>query len=796
MPLDALLAEAGPRGATHAVAHCTGGYTTNLPLADISGGRAWIAYAYEGEPLSPAHGGPARLLVPHLYFWKSAKWIRGLELLRGRPARLLGGQRLPPARRSVARAALRRRLTEIGRRRPWTAVEVVEVRDETPDIRTLVLDAPGWPGHRAGQSVDVRLTAADGYSTQRPYSLASAPEDPRLELTVQRLDGGRGLALPGGRGAASATASRSAGRAGARSPGTSRTAARCCWSRAAPGSCRCGRCCATGWRSAPTSRRASSSRSASEEELLYRDELAAVGGGGRGRRRDVHRAAGPERRVDARPARRGGPAAGDLSPRVRLRLDGVRRDRRDAARCAPATTTSGCGPSASAGPLELASFRRMTSLEDRDWGARTRAIHAGARPDPTTGARAVPIYQTTSFVFEDVDGRRRPVRAAEVREHLHAPRQPDGRGVRGARREPRGRDRRGRDRQRAGRRDAAVHLAVRAPATTSSSSSALYGGTYTLLDVTLRRLGIETTFVPPDDPAAFAAAVQPGRTKLLYTEIIANPAGTIADLEALGGGRRTPPASRSRRLDARHAATSAARSSTAPTSSCTRRRSSSAATARRSAASSSTPASFPWDNGNFPVMTEPVATYGNLRFWDNFGEYGFCTKLRVEGLRNLGGVLSPFNAFLLLHGMETLPLRMDAHVAQRPGRRRVARGRRARELGALRRSARRPRPRRSPRSYLPKGPGAVFSFGLRGGRAAGEAFIERVELCSHLANVGDTRTLVIHPASTTHRQLSEAALQAAGVAPRARAPQRRHRGPRRHPLRPRPRRSDEPRRGR
>ena len=183
-------------------------------------------------------------------------------------------------------------------------------------------------------------------------------------------------------------------------------------------------------------------------------------------------------------------------------------------------------------------------------------------------------------------------------------------------------------------------------------------------------------------------------------------------------------------------------------------------------------------------MTEPVATYGNLRFWDNFGEYGFATKLRVEGLRNLGGVLSPFNAFLILQGMETLPLRMDAHVANAQ---RIAEWLDADPRVSWVRYAGLPDdPNHAlAQKYLPKGPGAVFSFGCEGGREAGEAFIGRVELCSHLANVGDTRTLVIHPGSTTHRQLSEEALRGRGRAARARAHQRRHRGRRRHPLRPR-----------
>ena len=173
---------------------------------------------------------------------------------------------------------------------------------------------------------------------------------------------------------------------------------------------------------------------------------------------------------------------------------------------------------------------------------------------------------------------------------------------------------------------------------------------------------------------------------------------------------------------------------------------------------------FPWDNGNFPVMTEPVATYGNLRFWDNFGEYGFATKLRVEGLRNLGGVLSPFNAFLILQGMETLPLRMDAHVANAQ---KIAEWlQQDPRVSWVRYGGLPDDPNHAlAQKYLPKGPGAVFSFGCEGGREAGEAFIGRVELCSHLANVGDTRTLVIHPGSTTHRQLSTEALEAAGVLP-------------------------------
>ena len=173
---------------------------------------------------------------------------------------------------------------------------------------------------------------------------------------------------------------------------------------------------------------------------------------------------------------------------------------------------------------------------------------------------------------------------------------------------------------------------------------------------------------------------------------------------------------------------------------------------------------FDWANGRFPRMTEPVPSYGGLRYWDNFAEYGFCTQLRVEQLRDFGPSLAPFNAFLLLQGLETLSLRMDAHVANAFGLAEYLSGHPAVawvSYAGLRTSPYQGLARR----YLPLGPGAVFSFGVKGGREAGQAFVEATELASHLANIGDTRTLVIHPASTTHRQLSDEALAAAGVAP-------------------------------
>lgn len=173
---------------------------------------------------------------------------------------------------------------------------------------------------------------------------------------------------------------------------------------------------------------------------------------------------------------------------------------------------------------------------------------------------------------------------------------------------------------------------------------------------------------------------------------------------------------------------------------------------------------FDWGNGNFPRMTEPVASYGGLKWWENFGEYAFCTRVRAEQLRDIGAALSPHSAFLLLQGVETLPQRMDAHVSNAQAV--------AEFLAADSRIAwvnyaglpNHPHHERAKR-YLPQGPGAVFSFGVKGGRAAGEKLVESVELLSHLANIGDARTLVIHPASTTHQQLSDEQLRAAGVGP-------------------------------
>jgi O-acetylhomoserine (thiol)-lyase len=294
------------------------------------------------------------------------------------------------------------------------------------------------------------------------------------------------------------------------------------------------------------------------------------------------------------------------------------------------------------------------------------------------------------------------------------------------------------------------------------ASGSIYGGTHTQLDVTLRRLGIDTTFVAGDDPEAFRAAIQPN-TKALFTETIGNPTGIVADFEALASiahAERIPLV-----VDNTFATPYLCRpiehGADVVVQSATKFIGGHGTSIGGIIAESGR---FDWSSGRFPGFTEPVASYNGLRWWDNFGEYAFCSKVRAEQLRDVGASLSPFNAFLLLQGIETLPQRMDEHVAnanvvaawldQHPA---VA-------WCAHPGLATSPQ-RRLVERYLPRGAGAIFTFGIRGGREAGARFIEALELVSHLANVGDARTLVIHPASTTHQQLSDDDLAVTGVTP-------------------------------
>ena len=372
------------------------------------------------------------------------------------------------------------------------------------------------------------------------------------------------------------------------------------------------------------------------------------------------------------------------------------------------------------------------TLPERSWGFRTRAIHAGSRPEPVTGARAVPIFQTTSFVFEDtadaadlfalqkygnVYSRISNPTIAAFEERLASLE-----GGIGAVATASGMS--------------AEFLVISALCETGDhvvSSAQLYGGTRTLLEGTLARFGVTTTFVT-GDPAAFAAALQPN-TKLIYTEVVANPSGVVADLEGLAAVAHaagiplvvdstvaTPYLCRPMEWGADIVVHSATKFLGGH------------GTSLGGVVIES--GRFDWGNGNFPRMTEPVPSYGGLSWWDNFGEFAFCTRLRAEQLRDLGPTLSPFNAFLLMQGVETLPQRMDAHLANAAA---VADASLPRPVAWVRWAGLPDHPHHElAQRYLPLGPGAVFSFGVVGGRAAGRRSSRRWS-CAATSRTSATR---------------------------------------------------------
>ncbi len=394
-------------------------------------------------------------------------------------------------------------------------------------------------------------------------------------------------------------------------------------------------------------------------------------------------------------------------------------------------------------------------------GFRTRAVHAGARPDPTTGARAVPIYQTTAYVFKDSNDAATLFalqKYGNIYTRINNPtvaafeeRMASLEGGLGAVATSSG--------QSAG---LLTFAALVGAGDHIVASAQLYGGTRTLLESTLARFGVATTFVASDDPAAYAAAIGL-QTKALFAEVVANPSGAIADVAGLAdvahaagvplvvdATTATPYLCR----PIEHGADIVIHSVTKFIGGH--------GTALGGVVVDS--GRFDWDNPRFPLMTAPVDTYGGLSWWGNFGEYGWLTRLRSEQLRDTGATMTPFNAFLFLMGLETLALRMRQHVANAATVATYLAHHPAVAWVRYAGLADHPHHDRANR-YLPEGPGAVFAFGVRGGRVAGAAFVDAVELCSHVANIGDARTLVIHPASTTHAQLDAAALTAAGVEP-------------------------------
>ena len=292
------------------------------------------------------------------------------------------------------------------------------------------------------------------------------------------------------------------------------------------------------------------------------------------------------------------------------------------------------------------------------------------------------------------------------------------------------------------------------------ASSKLYGGTITQLDVSLRRFGVDTTFIDSNDPADFEAAIQEN-TKAVYTEVVANPSGDIADLKGLAevAHRHNIPLVVDSTLTPPYILRPIEHGADIVIHSATKFIGGHGTTLGGVVIESG---KFNWGNGKFPTMTEPVASYGNVSWWDNFGEYGFLTKLRSEQLRDFGPSLPAQSAFQLLQGLETLPQRMDNHLSNA---KQVAAWLQADErVTYVNYAGLESHPQHAQaKELLPMGVGSVFSFGVKGGREAGSKFIEALQLASHLANIGDARTLVLHPASTTHQQLSAEQLVSAGV---------------------------------
>ncbi len=387
---------------------------------------------------------------------------------------------------------------------------------------------------------------------------------------------------------------------------------------------------------------------------------------------------------------------------------------------------------------------------ERVYGFGTRALHSGQVPDKATGARAVPIYQTTSFVFDDTEHAsnlfglkafgniytRIGNPTTSVLEERIATLE---RGV-GALAVASG--------------QAAQFLAITNLMSVGDelvSSSTLYGGTYTQMDVSFRRLGINTAFVDPDNPENFRRAITP-KTKALYCETIANPRMNVVEIQAIADIAHEAKiplivdntfASPYLCRPIEHGADIVLHSATKFLGGHGNSIGGVIVDAGK----------FKWDQGNFPHIVDPSPGYHGMRFWETFGDMAFIVKARVEGLRDFGPALSPFNSFLLLQGVETLKLRMEAHCANAQT---VAEHLEGHKLvkwvnyPGLKSS----KYAHLAQKYLPNGSGAIMTFGIEGGLEKGRKFIESLHLFSHLANVGDAKSLVIHPASTTHSQLT------------------------------------------
>ena len=400
-------------------------------------------------------------------------------------------------------------------------------------------------------------------------------------------------------------------------------------------------------------------------------------------------------------------------------------------------------------------------MADREYGFGTLCLHAGQIPDAATGARAVPIYQTTSFVFDSAEhaaslfnlqafgnvySRISNPTVAVFEERMAA--LEDGRAALAA--------------SSGQAAQMCALLTILRQGDEIVSSSTLYGGTYSQFDVTFRQFGIHTVFVNADDPENFRKAITP-KTRAIYAETMGNPQINVLDIEAVA--RIAQEAGVPLIIDNTFASPYLCQpikfGADIVIHSATKFIGGHGTTMGGVVVESG---KFPWGNGKFPMMTEPSRGYHGVIFHETFGDFGYTMKCRMETMRTLGPVLSPFSAWILLQGLETLHVRVERHVENAmavakflEGHPRVSwvnyPGLPSSKYHAL------------AQKYLPKGSGSIMTFGIKGGMEAGVNFIEGLQFFSHLANVGDAKTLVIHPASTTHRQLSEEDQVKAGVGP-------------------------------
>jgi len=400
-----------------------------------------------------------------------------------------------------------------------------------------------------------------------------------------------------------------------------------------------------------------------------------------------------------------------------------------------------------------------TEQPQRSLGFNTRALHAGYVPDPTTKSRAVPIYQTTSFVFDNSEHAAALFGLQQFGNIYSRIMNPTNdvleqrvasleNGVAGLA---------------VGSGQSAQFIALSSLLESGDhfvAASTLYGGTYTQFDVSFRKFGYDVTFVEPDQPENFRRAIKPN-TKLLYGETISNPRSNVLDIEALAkiahaakiplvidNTFATPYVCRP--ID--HGADIVVHSLT------------------KFMGGHGTSiggiiidgGQFDWSKSSHPQINRPSRAYHGMNFSEVFGALAFIIRCRVEGLRDLGPCMSPFNAFQFIQGIETLGMRMDRHLSNTLA---AAKFLENHPLVTWVKYASLPS---SPyfqlaEKYTPKGAGAVFSFGIKGGYEAGRKFIDGLKIFSHLANVGDARSLVIHPSSTTHQQLAREEQEAAGV---------------------------------